>query len=143
MPEEQLQKIRFYDPDVGYENLWAEKDAAGLYVIKSVPYFVYDISVGDTVRASENNTDQVLSFSERVSHSGHTTVRVRPETFTLSDEDGKALLKSLRSFGAVVETLPPRLVAVDIPDKVQARSITDYLTSRSIPWEWADEGTPS
>lgn len=142
MLDTQLQKISFYDPDVGYENLLAEEDEAGLYVIKSIPYFIYGISVGDTVRAS-NNTDQVLSFLERVSHSGHTTIRVRPESFTLSDKEGETLLQSLKSFGAVVETLPPRLVAVDIPDNVQVQPITEFLTSRSIPWEWADRETTS
>jgi hypothetical protein len=138
MPETELQKMRFYDPDVGYENLWAEKDEEGHYVIKSVPYFIYDISVGDRVRASEDNADRVLSFLERISHSGHTTIRVRPATFTLEQAEGESLLQSLKSFGAVVETLPPRLVAVDIPNKAHVESITEFLTSRSIPWEWAD-----
>jgi len=131
-------KIRFYDPDVGYENLKAEKDGEGLFVIKSIPYFIYNISVDDVVRAYDDPTDNVLCFSETVRHSAHKTIRVRPTDFTLEENRGEALLDKLESFGCTLETLPPRLIAVDLPDEATEKPVIEYLTSNSIRWEWAD-----
>lgn len=139
MSEVQLEKIRFFDADVGYENLWAEKKADDLYTIKSIPYFIYDISVDDVIRVAKDETDQILCFLETVSHSQHTTIRVRPKEYTLSDPQGKLLLDRLRGFGVVVETLPPRLVAVDIPDCASVETLTKFSTETSVPWEWADK----
>ena len=139
MPQPNLEKIRFYDADVGYENLWAERDDAGLYLIKSVPYFIYDISVDDLVRVEPDENDHVLCFREVIAHSKHTTIRVRPKEYTLSEPQGESLLRRLKSFGAVIETLPPRLIAVDIPTCEGVEPITRFLTEIAVPWEWADK----
>lgn len=66
MSESALIKVRFYDPDVGYENLWTEKSGEDLYVIQSIRYFIYDISVGDVVRAEAVENGSVLALSRRV-----------------------------------------------------------------------------
>jgi hypothetical protein len=139
MPQPELEKVRFFDADVGYENLWAEKRDADLYVIKSIPYFIYDISVEDVVRVAKDEADQTLCFSELVTHSEHSTIRVRPKDFTLDQQEGEELLRKIKSFGAVTETLPPRLVAVDIPSCGDVEPLTRFLTESHIPWEWADK----
>jgi Domain of unknown function (DUF4265) len=131
-----LYKIKFYDKDVGYENLWAEKLEDGLYNIQSIPYFIYNLSVDDIVRAQPD--DNELLFVEVVKHSDHKTIRVRPKTFTLDDKEGTTLINDLEKLGCIVETLPPRVIAVDIPPHVPAGAISKYLIARSIPWEWAD-----
>jgi hypothetical protein len=66
MANPKLCKIRFYDADVGYENLWAEKSAHqnDAYVIKSIPYFIYEISVDDVVKAITDEEDGVLSYAD-------------------------------------------------------------------------------
>jgi len=141
MPEARLEKIRFFDSVIGYENLWAEKSGADLYVIKSVPYFIYDISVDDIVRVETDNNDEVLCFSETIAHSNHATIRVRPKEYTLSEPQGVSLLEKLKGFGVFVETLPPRLVAIDIPDCAHVEPLTRFLTEISVPWEWADKAS--
>lgn len=140
MNEQDLYKIRFYDADVGYENLWAERavDHNDAYVIKSVPYFIYEISVDDLVKAREDETDNVLSYIETLRHSSHRTIRVRPKTFTLDQELGKKLIRELEKLGCITEELPPRLVAIDVPDEKTAISVSSFLTQESLPWEWAD-----
>ena len=137
--EEHLHKIRFFDADVGHENLWADEKEEGLYLIKSIPYFVYNISVDDVIRAQWNKEDEILTFSEVVMHSEHTTIRVRLKSFTLDDDKAEVLLNKLEDFGAMVETLPPRLIAVDIPNPKHVDGIITFLTNDSIPWEWADK----
>jgi|SRR5579875_2802494 len=138
MSEDSLEKVRFFDADVGYENLWAAKSTDDLYVIKSVPYFVYDISVDDVVRVARDETDDVLCFVEVITHSKHTTIRARPKEFTLDQPQGEELISAIKGFGAVIEALPPRLIAVDIPNCEAVAPLTRFLTEKQIPWEWAD-----
>jgi len=123
---------------VGYENLLAEPTGEGLFVIKSIPYFIYNISIDDVVRAYEDETDEVLCFSETVRHSAHKTIRVRVTDYTVEDDRGEALLDKLESFGCTIETLPPRLIAVDLPDEDTEKPVVKFLTNNSIRWEWAD-----
>lgn len=137
MEDKTLVKVQFFDQDVGYENLWAEAIGENLYEIKSIPYFVYDISVGDVVRAKPN-AGQVLAFIEVVQQSSHKTIRVRPKNFTLDDEQGRSLQGQLEILGGVIETLPPRLIAVDIPPEVPLEPIEEFLRKSSIPWERAN-----
>ena len=137
MGRRELPKIRFYDADVGYENLRAEKKNEDLYVIKSIPYFIYNISIDDVVRVHRDETDHVLCFSELVEPSSHKTIRVRTTDFTLDDERGDALLDAIEDFGCDLETLPPRLIAVDLPSESVAKAVTEFLTRSSFRWEWA------
>lgn len=133
----ELPKIRFYDADVGYENLRAEKKSGDLYVIKSIPYFIYNISVDDIVRVHRDETDRTLCFSEVIEPSPHKTIRVRTTEFTLDDQRGEALLDTIEGFGCDLETLPPRLIAVDLPSESVAKAVTEFLTRGSFRWEWA------
>lgn len=135
--EDDLVKIQFYDPDVGYENLWASPLEGDLYCIESVPYFVYGVSLRDVVRARPDQEGK-LQFLEVVRASPNRTLRVRPEKFVLNDERGKDILKRLEDFGCRTEVLEPRLIAVNVPSDTDLRRVTDYLTSGGIPWEYAN-----
>ena len=133
-----LRKVQFFDADIGYENLWAEESGAGLYVIQSIPFFIYDISVGDTVRVEESAPNGGLSYVATVSRSTHTTVRVRLSEFTVDDEVAKALISEIVRLAGAVECLPPRIIAIDVADTSNVERIVRFLTDKSLRWEWAD-----
>ena len=118
---------------MGYENLWAEKNNDGFYTIKSIPYFIYDVSVEDAVKVADGETEGALIFLETISHSIHSTIRVRPSNFALSDPQGDSLLAKLRSFGVDLEILPPHLITVDRSDCDHIDPVTHFLTENSIP----------
>jgi hypothetical protein len=133
-------KAQFYEPDVGYENLWVlPSGAADTYVVESIPFFVYNISLKDVVRAMvDDKRNDVVTFERLVEKSGHKTIRVRPDHFTLSDENGADLLKTIELIGCEFEILPPRLVAIDVPDEQKKGQIVTFLTKAALPWEYAD-----
>lgn len=61
-------------PPVAEESLWAEPCEDGLFRIVNIPFYARDIAWGDIVRVDE--TEEGLIFSERVTPSGHATIRV-------------------------------------------------------------------
>lgn len=63
-------KIQFYNPNVGYENLWATRIKENHYRIESIPFFIYGISLGDIVKASLNDEGE-LQFAKVVKPSKH------------------------------------------------------------------------
>jgi hypothetical protein len=102
--------------------------------------FGWGYSWGEVVvRVAEHESDRVLIFSETISHSCHTTIRVRPKDFIISDPQGESLLDKLKGFNVAFETLPPRLIAVDIPSCAQVEPLTRLLSESAVPWEWADK----
>jgi hypothetical protein len=135
--EDNLVKVRFFDKDVGYENLWAEPIGGDLYRIESIPFFVYNISVGDVVRALHE--DDALVFSGLVDHSAHTTLRARFELWEVGSTEAEEFMDRLEASGAVIETHPPRLVAIDIPEPALVKQITELLSESGIRWDWADK----
>jgi hypothetical protein len=123
------------------EWLWAEPLGSGRYRIESPPFFAYGLSYGDLVRAPEGGD---LPRVEDVEHkSGHRTLRValdpgwdldRPELVRLAAE--------LEGIGCALDTLPPKLVAIDVPPEVEVADVVQRLqtTARDgiLIWEWAD-----
>jgi hypothetical protein len=63
--------------DVGsgdkFEQLWSEKVGEGLFEICCIPFFVYDLALGDVVRAEAESGCLVRSVARR---SGNGVVRV-------------------------------------------------------------------
>lgn len=134
---EDLTKVQFYDPDVGYENLWATDIGNGLYRIESVPFFVYGISVGDIVSAKPD-ADGRLEFVAVESTSKNRTLRARAEGFAVTDQKGKNLTEKLDSLGCKTETLKPRVIAISVPPEVNLQAVTSLLNSEGINWEYAN-----
>lgn len=128
-------KVQFYEPDVGYENLWTTDLGKGLYRIESVPFFVYGISKGDVVSA-ERDSEGWPQFTRVETVSRNRTLRARTEDFTLTDERAKDLIRKLASLGCITETREPRLIAIDVPAAADFVAVTSFLTSKSVPWEY-------
>jgi hypothetical protein len=130
-------KVQFYDTDVGYENLWATPVEGDLYRLESVPYFIYNISLGDLVSARPNEQGR-LQFVQLVMPSGNRTLRARPEDFTIVEARGRHFLTTLKSYGCDIEVLEPRLIAIGVPKETGLDAITEFLTAEGVPWEYAN-----
>jgi Domain of unknown function (DUF4265) len=138
MPENarKLVKIQFYDPDVGYENLWAARLKEKHFRIESIPFFVYGVSLGDIVTAMPDNEGR-LQFGKVVQPSGHKTLRARG--LMKNAERRKKVIAHLRKLGSDVEVLRSRLLAIDVPSDVSLEAITDFLTNEAkVSWEYGN-----
>ena len=88
----------------GFEQLWTRKED-DRHVICCIPFFVYDLALGDTVLLDANGVVEGV-----VSRSGRNVARL---WFGDSDEDQTAILTKLHLLGAQTERSSPNLVAVD------------------------------
>jgi len=133
-----LIKIQFYDPDVGYENLWAARITGSRYRIESIPFFIYGISFGDVVTATPDNEGR-LQFSEVVQPSGHKTLRARSDDFITNATLRKKIISHLKKLGSDVEVLRSRLLAIDVPSDGNLEAVTDFLTNGAkVGWEYGN-----
>jgi hypothetical protein len=135
MPDKKLVKIQFYDPDVGYENLWAAHESKDRYRIESIPFFIYGLSSHDIVTASPDSKRK-LQFGNIVKRSGNRTLRARSEKFIKNAAYRKKVTADLERLGCDVEELRSRLLAINIPKNVNLQAVTDYLTNDAkVSWE--------
>lgn len=103
---------RGYPKSVDWEGLWAEPDGKEAFRIRSVPFFVRDVSFGDSVHTKKTRS-ATYEFSKVVARSGHSTYRI-----LLSDGYGRNLdrvVRKLSSLGARVEVDLGCLLAIDAP----------------------------
>ena len=69
-------KIALHGPDGEVETLWANAAVEpGLYVLDNVPWYAYEVSLGDTVEARPDATGY-LEMVRVVKKSGNRTIRV-------------------------------------------------------------------
>jgi hypothetical protein len=101
------------------EQLWARRIEDYRFEICCIPFFMYDLTLGDVVET----TPEFLV--ERVSdRSGRYVFRV---FFGETPFPRVAITSALASLGALMEWSSPNLLAVDAPDETRAQSIADFL----------------
>ena len=107
-----------------YEQLWCRRITDTNYEVCSIPFFLYDVSLGDVVlvRTSDLTMCQVLQPS------GRFVFRVWFEAADHSVHD--AVAETLKQEGALLEWWSPRLLAVDASDQNHAQRIADYLVDQ-------------
>jgi len=139
MSEIELVKVQFYDPAIGYENIWAAPVGDGNYRLENPPFFIYDISLNDVVSATPNENG-LLQFLTVVRRSGNVTLRAR-STALIGDQVRRADIEDrLRQMGCTVEEHRERLLAISVPSKDLLSDVTSYLTHIGLSWEY---GSPS
>lgn len=116
----------------GIESLWVSPRPDGTYEVDNIPFFSYDVAVGDVVRAEEDGGD--LYFEELVQASGNSVIRVKlpneAELLRLHDE--------LRSLGCDSESFGT-LLAVNIPAQVAYEPIFRLLEKGEKDDRWGFE----
>jgi hypothetical protein len=110
------------DTDVASEQLWARKVDDLRFEICCIPFFVYDLALGDVV-----DTDEHYAVKRVVVPSGRFVFRVWfGESFHPRDE----VAEELKALGSLVEWSSRNLLAVDATDKEHAQRVADFLAER-------------
>jgi hypothetical protein len=107
-------------PEEGHsEQLWARQVGDTRFEVCCIPFFVYDLALGDIVETDANY--DVVRVVER---SGRFVFRVWfGETF----HPRQQVADELAELGALLEWSSANLLAVDAADEAHAQAIADYL----------------
>jgi uncharacterized protein DUF4265 len=101
------------------EQLWARQIGDQRFEICCIPFFVYDIALGDVVE-----TDSRLTVVRVVERSGRYVFRA---WFGESFHPREEIAERLHAMGALLEWSSANLLAVDAPDGSHAQVIADFL----------------
>ncbi len=109
------------DKTNAWEQLWSRKIADDIFEICCIPFFLYDISLGDEVK-----TDQNLWILEVTKRSGHFTFRA---WFGNSKDPGirDNIMDRVNDMGCLFEWYSTNLLAIDTPNEGLAKQIANYL----------------
>jgi hypothetical protein len=130
----QLQKDDDGYPPNEWETLWVKDIENNLYLVDSIPFFIYGISVNDIISAEM--IDGELHFRELVSTSGHSTIRV----FVNSEQDVTVIRNLLRELNCDSELSHiKRLFSCNIPPSVSLNEVRQLLTHDENPGKWEYE----
>jgi hypothetical protein len=102
------------------------------FVLDSVPFYLKNVSRGDTVTAVEGN---FLRFSQVIARGGHNTYRLLMAD--VPDADILRAIADLEELGLAVERSENRiLLAVDVPPSINQQEIDDYLVKHQELGRW-------
>jgi hypothetical protein len=111
----------FDHKEIKQEQLWCRQLSEYTFKICCIPFFVYDISLGDIVE-----TDSIHIITRIIEKSGHFTFRV-----WFGDSEDIAfrleLTDRITQLGGLVEWSSKNLLAIDAPTEELANSFSDYL----------------
>jgi hypothetical protein len=120
-------KIDSEDGALRYEQLWVKRHGEELFEICCIPFFLYDLALGDKVRVAEQDGRRVMEGA--VEFSGHHTFRAwfgDSSQATAKDE----VLRELERRGCLYEWFSENLLAIDAPNDGVAMAIADYLLAQ-------------
>lgn len=104
------------------EQLWARQISDDRFEICCIPFFLYDIALGDVVATDENH-----DVVRVVEPSGRYVFRV---WFGESAQPPQAIAERLTDLGALLEWSSANLLAVDAADAAQAQRVADFLAEQ-------------
>ena len=108
--------------DVASEQLWARKIDDRHFELCCIPFFLYDMALGDVVE-----TDEAFKVQRVSTHSGRYVFRVY---FGRSAHPREEVADLLKSLGALLEWSSENLLAVDAVDQTHAQVIAYALQER-------------
>ena len=97
------------------ESLWAEPVPGGRYRLRNSPFYAFDVSAEDVVFVQEE--EGLLFFTGVSLRGGHSTDRIM-KSKGLQPADFERYWEPLRQVGCSYEEGPGRLLAVDVPLRV-------------------------
>lgn len=112
------------DTEVATEQLWARRLGVNRFEICCIPFFAYDLALGDVVETSGH-----FMVDRVVQPSGRYVFRV---FFPNPKFSKTAVTADLQGLGGLTEWSSSDLLAVDAPDVTLAQSIADYLHSHAV-----------
>lgn len=109
-----------------YEQLFARQVADDRYEICCIPFFLFDVALGDEVTTAPTS-DRKYVVEKVVQPSGRYVFRVWfGESFQPRDE----IADELKALGSLIEWSSPNLLAVDAVDHEHAQQVADFLAER-------------
>lgn len=118
-----------------YEQMWARQEADDLFELCCIPFFAHNLSLGDVVR-TETRDGRSYLITEVVRPSGRWTFRV---WLGKSTEDRLDVEAEFVAMGALTEWSSQHLLALDVPDEVQAQVLADVLAEGDRKRRWIYE----
>jgi len=107
------------------EQLWARKLGEHRFEVCCVPFFLYDVALGDVV-----TTDAAYDLVEVQVRSGRSVLRAWFGESPLGRAERDAVAADLAAAGGLLEWSSPNLLAVDAADAAVADAVTARLTAR-------------
>jgi len=112
-------------PEPGrFEQLWCRQVAEDEFEVCCIPFFLYDVALGDTVQTRAVDGRRYV-LSRVVARSGRFVFRVHFERSMLRNRE--VVTDRLAEMGALLEWSSSSLLAVDAQDVGHAQQIADYL----------------
>jgi hypothetical protein len=118
-----IMKIDSEDDVLRHEELWARQVTDELFEICCIPFFIYDIHLGDIVRIRQYGERNIVDGT--MTPSGHHTFRVWFQTYSPAVKED--VLQHMQQLGCVMEAFSDQLTAVDAPDDATALQLAHYL----------------
>lgn len=107
---------------VGTEQLWARQIDERHYELCCIPFFAYDLALGDVVEV-----DASYMVKRVTKASGRFVFRVY---FGSSDYPSEEVVERLAALGGLLEWSSVDLLAVDAPGLAEGQPIADYLQAQ-------------
>lgn len=107
------------------EQLWARRRGDHLYEICCIPFFIYDLALGDIIRIAPQEGRNVVEGV--VETHGHHTFRVWFGDAATAASSREELLARVESSHCLHEWFSDNLLAIDAPDDATAVALANYL----------------
>lgn len=106
--------------------MWAKQLSADRFEICCIPFFLFDVALGDVVETSPQGERKYV-LHRVVESSGRYVFRVWfGESFHPRDE----VAEQLGDLGALLEWSSVNLLAIDAADEARAQEVADFLYNR-------------
>lgn len=133
------QKVLFVqknaDGEFETESIWCLRDNDN-YIIDNIPFVAKRVSLGDTIKAEYDASENAFYFDDFITVSGNTTVRLYFDDESLIED----VRKELNNFGCESEGfLQRKIVAVNVPQNIDYRPVKQYLDSGEQKKIWTYE----
>ena len=115
------------------ESLWAEPVSGGRYRLRNSPFYALGVSAEDIVLAQEE--EGLLFFTGVALRGGHSTYRIM-KAKGLRPEDFARYWEPLRRVGCSYEEGLGRLLAVDVPPRVDIQHVDSLLEQGEQAQVW-------
>lgn len=105
-----------------WEQLWGKKTAPQRFILCCIPFFIYDIALGDEVE-----TDEDFVLRRVLQHSGQVTFRV-----WFGSQDAitrQELVREIEAMKPSMEWSSENLLALSTFGEIEAQKLADYLRS--------------
>ena len=110
-------------PPFALESLWAEGNNEDGYIIDNIPFYVYEISVGDKISTTTAD-DGALYFNALIERSGNSTFRL----FVKDVADSEEIKRKIEGLSCEVECdRKMGILAVNIPASSDIMALLDLL----------------